>query len=310
MSEPSSDAPDAMPVATTPSSRAASPAPISPITEAPTFPVPELIEPKKRQDTAGTEDSGSNPDSVTETKRADTMDTRGRNTQRRSTIKHQELNTVPELKSGAPRRPGMPNRRSSSRYSQMTEDYFESIPALYNTLAGWFTWVLLAGFVLGPSAQQAAQQVDAGEIYNKVVTKVPLLAISIACSGVGAVGMIWLWIRWSNNYVWLIHKIFLPGFLNGLAGTMAAGVNIWAIQGGHFHFNGPAIVTISITGGSTVICFVLTVIYKLMLMSVKRQHDREKRRDEETPDGPKMKETAEEQDYEDVKNSVWNICCS
>ncbi|KAF8596482.1 hypothetical protein BDV93DRAFT_500431 [Ceratobasidium sp. AG-I] len=204
----------------------------------------------------------------------------------------------------------MANRRSSSRYSQMTEDYFDNIPAINNTLAGWFTWVLLAGFVLGPGAQQAAQQVAGGDVYQKVVTKVPLLAISIACSGVGAAGMIGLWFRWRDNYLWLIHKIFLPGFLNGLAGTLAAAVNIWAIQGGHFYFNTETIISISITGGSTVICFALTLIYQIMLISVKKKHRAQQNRDQEMAEGPTLKETIENHDLEEAKQSIWNICCS
>lgn len=73
----------------------------------------------------------------------------------------------------------------------------------------WFTWILLAGFVMGPSAQEAASQVNFGERYKNAIAQVPLLAVSIACSGVGGLGMIWLWIRWWKNYIWLIHKIFL-----------------------------------------------------------------------------------------------------
>ncbi|KAG9118597.1 hypothetical protein FRC07_006820 [Ceratobasidium sp. 392] len=225
---------------------------------------------------------------------------------RRSTVKHRQETTE---SSGAPsvggRRPRLGPQRKSSRYSQMTIDYFEKIPGNYNVLAGYFTWILLAGFVVGPGAQQAAQQVSTNERYQKLVTSVPLLAVSIACSGVGALGMIGLWIRWRTNYLWLIHKIFFPGFLNGLAGTLAAAVNIWAIQGGHFHFNAPAIITVSITGGATVICFTLTVIYQLLLMSVKRQHRRETGNDGD-PEDPGLVGTASEFNAEDAKTSIFS----
>ncbi|KAG8681675.1 hypothetical protein FRC08_015487 [Ceratobasidium sp. 394] len=132
---------------------------------------------------------------------------------------------------------------------------------------------MLAGFVVGPSAQQVAQRFSGGQSF----TDLRLLAISIACSGVGAIGLIGLWIRWKSNYLWLVHKIFFPGFLNGLAGTLSAAVNIWAMQKGAFHFNEYTTVTISITGGATVICFALTLVYELPVLSVKHQHQKETR---------------------------------
>ncbi|QRV82207.1 hypothetical protein RhiJN_10222 [Ceratobasidium sp. AG-Ba] len=187
-------------------------------------------------------------------------------TQRGPLIKHQDSlpDAMPSL------RPKLGHqRRRSSRYSQMTMDYFGKIPASYNALASLFTWILLAGFVVGPSAQQAAQKAGAGEIYEKVVTKVPM-----------------------------------PGFLNGLAGTLAAAVNIWAIQGGEFHFNPPAIITISVTGGSTVICLGLTIVYQVLVISVKRQHQQEMG-DEAYLETPDLLTTVTEFDHSEAKKSIF-----
>lgn len=38
---------------------------------------------------------------------------------------------------------------------------------------------------------------------------IPLLVIAGICTGIGAAGMVWLWWRWRQNYVWLLNKIFL-----------------------------------------------------------------------------------------------------
>ncbi|KAG8769252.1 hypothetical protein FRC12_005078 [Ceratobasidium sp. 428] len=118
--------------------------------------------------------------------------------------------------------------------------------------------------------------------------------------------MIGLWYRWRTNYLWLVHKIFLPGLLNGLAGTLSASVNIWAIQGGHFRFNAPAIITISITGGSTAICLILTFIYQLSIRSVKRQHQRETG-NEGDPEAPKLATTVSENEtVKAAKTSIFS----
>ena len=55
----------------------------------------------------------------------------------------------------------------------------DSIPRLHNMLAGFFTWVLLAGFVLFPGTFTSLQNanVQAGEVGEKVlgaVAHVPL----------------------------------------------------------------------------------------------------------------------------------------
>jgi hypothetical protein len=41
------------------------------------------------------------------------------------------------------------------------------------------------------------------------VKNIPLLAIAGTCCAIGAIGMIWLWYRWRENYVWLLNRIFL-----------------------------------------------------------------------------------------------------
>jgi hypothetical protein len=92
--------------------------------------------------------------------------------------------------------------------------------------------------------------------------------------------------------------------LNGLAGTLAVTVNIWAIQGGHFHFNASTIITFSITVGSTIICLLLTLIYQLVLVRVRREHQR-MMDEEEGNEAPTLAGTAAEHDFSDAKQSVF-----
>jgi hypothetical protein len=106
---------------------------MSPISEAPASPLIAAVIPEFLQDMAATADSVIASD--TETKTANTDSSKIENVRRQSAVKHQETNTNKELPAAA-RRPKLPPRRNSSRYSQMTIDYFEKIPAKYNAMAG------------------------------------------------------------------------------------------------------------------------------------------------------------------------------
>ncbi|KAG2004716.1 hypothetical protein CC2G_003243 [Coprinopsis cinerea AmutBmut pab1-1] len=156
----------------------------------------------------------------------------------------------------------------------------DDIPHWYNLLASFFTWVLLAGFLLFPgtftSLQQIAEETD-DELRRRIltaVTHVPLYIIAWLCCGVGAVGMIWLWWRWMRNYIWLLSKIFVPGFLNGLAGVITTLVNVYGVQDGQFSTTAKVtIIVVSCTAGA---CGLLVLIYQFWLLRrVKAEHDRQ-----------------------------------
>ncbi|CAE6487234.1 unnamed protein product [Rhizoctonia solani] len=290
---------------------------MSPAPDAPVRPVPHSRLPEGSGSDASTSKKSSSPTKVQDDlKVSDSSDPKLETQKRKSTIKYQvsASSQSPPLGSRYALRP-LGHRKESttsvqSRYSEMTMDYFESIPAKYNTYAGFFTWILLAGFVLGPSAQQAATQAGLGETYRRVVRKVPLLALSIVCSGIGMSGIFFLWFRWRKNYMWLIHKVFLPGALNGLAGTLAVSVNIWAIQGGKFTFNSTTIITLSITLGATVTCLLLTFVYQFALISIKKEHRRlvrQTKSDEGLEEAPTVKKTIADHDFSDTQDSIWNV---
>jgi hypothetical protein len=106
------------------------------------------------------------------------------------------------------------------------------------------------------------------------------LAIGYGCCGVGGIGMLLLWWRWSHNYVWILNSIFVPGLLNGLSGLLSTFAGIYGSQNGVYGTS--SIITLAVTGGCTVICSILTMIYSFWkLDAVKRQHSREMQEMEE-----------------------------
>lgn len=118
-----------------------------------------------------------------------------------------------------PKRPPLPTRQTSvqTRYMTMLLS-LDTIPRLHNILASFFTWLLLAGFLVFPgtftslstsiSSDPLSANPSVKEIINSV-KNIPLLAIAGACCGIGASGMCWLWWKWQGNYVWLLNRIFL-----------------------------------------------------------------------------------------------------
>ncbi|TFK24119.1 hypothetical protein FA15DRAFT_593043, partial [Coprinopsis marcescibilis] len=157
----------------------------------------------------------------------------------------------------------------------------DDIPNWFNLLASFFTWILLAGFLLFPGTFTSLRQVaqDATNINDlqrqilNAVTNVPLFVIAWICSGIGASGMIWLWWRWRANYIWLLSKIFVPGFLNGLAGVITTLVNVYGAQDGQFSTT--AKVTIIVVSSTAGACGLLLLFYQLWLLRrVRAEHDR------------------------------------
>lgn len=89
----------------------------------------------------------------------------------------------------------------------------DKIPQIHNFAASFFTWILLAGFVLFPGTftslkNSGGNNTIAKEALN-VIDHVSLFVIAFLCSGIGAAGMGYLWWRWMKNYIWLVNKVFL-----------------------------------------------------------------------------------------------------
>ncbi|CAE6531077.1 unnamed protein product [Rhizoctonia solani] len=197
--------------------------------------------------------------------------------------------SFPVMKSKSSRPGGSLKRHPSAntRYMNMLLE-LDAVPRFHNMLASlagkpasFFTWILLAGFVIFPGTFTSIQQLDLDDpsrsdaerwILGRV-KNVPLLVIAGLCCSIGAIGMIWLWHRWHTNFIWLVNRIFLPGTLHGLAGEISTLVNVFSQQGGRFSTT--AIVTTTVTGACAAVCGVLVLFYSSWkLERVKRAHHR------------------------------------
>ena len=106
----------------------------------------------------------------------------------------------------------------SSRYVRMLLQ-LDQIPRLHNVLANSFTWLLLAGYIVFPVTFTSLKRSNAikntangDETEHNILDKVqnvPLLWVAAICCVIGASGISCLWWRWSENFVWLVNRIFL-----------------------------------------------------------------------------------------------------
>ena len=109
-------------------------------------------------------------------------------------------------------------------YDRMCKES-NSIPLLYNILASFFSWILLAGFIVSPgtftrlrsAASLATEDGTAGRAVQTAVQNVPLIYVAAVCCLGGAGGMYWLWRKWNKNYQWLLSHIFMYVLLLGRA---------------------------------------------------------------------------------------------
>jgi hypothetical protein len=162
----------------------------------------------------------------------------------------------------------------------------DTIPRLHNILASFFTWILLAGFIIFPgtftslSALADDPDIQDSRTASKLISSVKhvsLLYVASFCSGIGAIGMLWLWYRWRANFVWLLNRIFLPGCLNSFAGLISTLVQVYSQQTGDWSVT--AIVTAGVTGGSMVILGLLFALYNFWILArVKSRHRGDLRR--------------------------------
>jgi hypothetical protein len=114
------------------------------------------------------------------------------------------------------------------------------------------------------------------------------LVIGYTCCGIGATGLCYVWWRYKHNYVWLLSSIFIPGMFSGLSGLISTFVNLYGSQAG-VHYGATTIATIAATGGYTLICGILTIIYTIKRRLAVRRHDRISRERSEIGDEIKEK---------------------
>ncbi|OAT10613.1 hypothetical protein BDBG_17388 [Blastomyces gilchristii SLH14081] len=157
----------------------------------------------------------------------------------------------------------------------------ERIPILHNMLAAFFTWILLAGYLVFPgtfTSMRASSALQPGadksvptNMVAHVVQNTPLLWIAAICCLVGACGMFWLWKIWKDVLTWVINRLIMPSFLNALIGMINTIIAVYTGKGGHWSV--PAIVTASLTASSTAVMLVLFLRNFLYLRKVQNDHD-------------------------------------
>ncbi|KAF2187371.1 hypothetical protein K469DRAFT_570418 [Zopfia rhizophila CBS 207.26] len=137
---------------------------------------------------------------------------------------------------------GLQRRRTTAqtKYIDMLLN-LDQIPRLHNILASFFTWILLAGYIVFPATFNSIKKNnDLDEKANSnletqalvTVRNAPLLYVAAFACGIGIAGCVWLWWAHRGNYVWVINRIFLPAFMNSIAGLISTIVNIYSAQSG------------------------------------------------------------------------------
>jgi hypothetical protein len=85
------------------------------------------------------------------------------------------------------------------------------IPTLHNLLASFYTWILLAGFVVFPGTFSSLRNATRSTAEAVILAEFQkgLIVIAAACCGVGIVGILRLWWLRRKDYEWLVDHIFL-----------------------------------------------------------------------------------------------------
>lgn len=200
----------------------------------------------------------------------------------------QTATTVPSAKTLVDHRtqyrPHGPRRQNTirTRYMEMLLD-LDKVPRMHNILSSLFGWLLLAGFVVFPGTFTSIKKLStdpglanelptAGEILDRF-QNLPLLVIASITCGVGALGLVWLALRWRRNYVWLLNRILLPSTTNALVGLISTLVTVYTQNDGAWSLM--AKVTAAVEAADFVVTGMFFVCTTVLLQWVKRQHRKE-----------------------------------
>jgi len=157
----------------------------------------------------------------------------------------------------------------------------KDVSIVNNIFALFFTWVVLAGFLVLPATFKTLYKLPINSTeYKEVMSVIKHLHLKLAggfaCCAIGVSGMCILWRRQRANYSWLVSNIFVPGCLNGLAGLISTFVSIYAHNNGTYCTS--SIATIAVTGGIAAICGFLAAFYSWWLVRrLKNEHEKRQR---------------------------------
>lgn len=199
----------------------------------------------------------------------------------RSEPKHKDSSTPSSAAKTRPRAPELRrNDTVQSRYTEMLLN-LDTIPRLHNIYASFFTWLMLAGYVVFPgtftSLSDLSDDSDTAErsaLASQVLARVknvPLLVVAAICLVASVAGVLWLAVCHRRNYVWLLNRLFLPAVMNGLAGLISTLVTVYTTQDGDWSVT--AKVSAIVEGACAGIgCALFVLFNNLLLKRVKRKH--------------------------------------
>lgn len=151
----------------------------------------------------------------------------------------------------------------------------DTIPRLHNILASFFSWLLLAGFLVLPGTFTSLANLPPTSPTTKSILSsiqsLPFLVVATTCCTLGYLGNLYLMLRWRHNYIWLLNRLYMPGTLHALAGLISTLTNVLGQHKGSWSVS--AQVAVGVEGGSLLVYGVLFVVYNnLLLDRVKREH--------------------------------------
>ena len=89
----------------------------------------------------------------------------------------------------------------------------ESIKKRYGMIAFMSSWLIHASYIVLPgtftSLGQRLEQNGTGRLVSVPIKNVPLLPLAVICCICGTIGIIFVWRRCGNNYVWMKRNVIL-----------------------------------------------------------------------------------------------------
>ena len=177
---------------------------------------------------------------------------------------------------------------SHTEYDKMILRMDKEIKPYYFGLAGFFSWLLLAGFLVSPTTYSSVRYLDApkqtgdiGKAVMHAVRNIPLIFIASFACIIAAVGLAWLWTRWHHNHIW-IHRYLVmyvlprfpafgseayissPTMLHSLMGLISTLLNVYGTQEGQWSIT--AIISVAIIGAWLISSTTAYVTYEYFLL--------------------------------------------
>lgn len=177
-----------------------------------------------------------------------------------------------------------------SQYDDMVIEA-DKVAPVYLVYAGFFSWLLLAGFLVSPSTYASISDIRAinqagiaGQAVITIVKNWPLVGIAIFGCLTAALGLTWLWWKERRNYIWITRYLIMsvyvllsilkfgvllthyrPTILHSAMGITSTFLNVYTVQQGQWSIT--AIVTVSIMGLAWICSIALYVFYNFFVLN-------------------------------------------